>query len=146
VKGRILLVDDEQDICDLLSSLLRSAGAEMDCALDEAEAAEKLAGRLYDVVLTDLNLGAGSGLRICDLVNRMQPGVPTIVVTGYGSLDAAVGAIRAGAYDFIAKPIDAAMVMVAVERALEHRRVHVMLRDLEGRLRERSAPGELVGE
>lgn len=146
MKGRILLVDDEQDICDLLSSLLSSAGAEMDCALDEAEAAEKLAGRLYDVVLTDLNLGAGSGLRICDLVNRMQPGVPTIVVTGYGSLDAAVGAIRAGAYDFIAKPIDAAMVMVAVERALEHRRVHVMLRDLEGRLRERNAPGELVGE
>ncbi len=69
-----------------------------------------------------------------------------IVVTGYGSLDAAVGAIRAGAYDFITKPIDPAMVVVAVERALEHRRVRVQLRELQDRLRERDAPGELIGE
>jgi len=146
MKGRILLVDDEQDVCELLSTLLKEAGAEVDCALDEAEAAELLAGRLYDTVLTDLNLGAGSGLAICDLVSRMQPGVPAIVVTGYGSLDAAVGAIRAGAYDFIAKPIDASMVLVAVERALEHRRVRVQLRELEHRLRGREGPGQIVGE
>jgi two-component system, NtrC family, response regulator HydG len=146
VNGRILLVDDEQDVCDLLSGLLRSEGAEVDSALDEVEAAEHLSGRLYDVVLTDLQLGFGSGLAICDLVGRMQPGVPVIVVTGHGSLDAAVGAIRAGAYDFITKPIDTAMVVVAVERAIQYRRVHVQLRELEGRLREQAAPGKLVGE
>lgn len=146
MKGRILLVDDEQDVCELLSTLLRGEGAEVDCALDEAEAAERLAGPLYDVVLTDLNLGLGSGLQICDLVSRIQPGVPVIVVTGYGSFDAAIGAIRAGAYDFITKPIDAGMVTVAVARALEYRRVHVQLGELEDRLRKRDAPGQLVGE
>src|SRR5690606_26626332 len=146
VKGRILLVDDEQDMCDLLASLLKAEGAEVDTALDEAEAAEKLAGRLYDVVLTDLDLGAGSGLQVCDLVSRMQPGVPVIVVTGFGSMDAAIGAIRAGAYDFITKPIEAPVVLVAVERALEHRRVRVQLGELEDRLKKRDAPGELVGE
>src|SRR6188768_3402526 len=146
VKGRILLVDDEQDVCELLSSLLKAEGAEVDCALDEAEAAELLGGGLYDTVLTDLNLGAGDGLNICNLVSRMQPGVPVIVVTGYGSFDAAINAIRAGAYDFITKPIDAAMVVVAVERALEHRRVRVQLSELEGQLRKGGAPGQLVGQ
>lgn len=146
VRGRILLVDDEQDVCELLTGLLHGAGAEVDCALDEAEAAERLAGHLYDVVLTDLNLGFSSGLGICDLVSRMQPGVPVIVVTGYGSMDTAIGAIRAGAYDFITKPIEPAVVLLAVERALEHRRVHVQLRELEDRLREREAPGQLVGQ
>src|SRR5688572_31828637 len=131
VKGRILLVDDEQDVCELLSSLLRKEGAEVDFALDEPEAAELLSKRLYDVVLTDLNLGVGSGLGMCDLVSRVQPGVPVLVVTGYGSLDTAIGAIRAGAYDFITKPIDAQMVLVAVERALEHRRLHLQLLALE---------------
>lgn len=146
MKGRILLVDDEQDVCELLSSLLKAEGAEVDSALDEAEAAEFLAGGLYDVVLTDLNLGAADGLNICNLVSRMQPGVPVIVVTGYGSFDAAIGAIRAGAYDFITKPIDAPLVLVAVERAMEHRRVRVQLSELEGRLRKGGAPGQLVGE
>jgi len=146
VNGRILLVDDEQDVCELLASLLQGAGAEVDCALDEPEAAERLGERLYDAVLTDLKLGASNGLRICDLVSRMQPGVPVIVVTGHGNLDTAIGAIRAGAYDFITKPIDSAMVLVAVERALEHRRVRVQLVELEGRLSARDAPGQLVGE
>jgi DNA-binding NtrC family response regulator len=146
VNGRILLVDDEQDVCELLASLLEGAGAEVDCAQDEAEATERLSERLYDVVLTDLRLGASSGLGICDLVRRMQPGVPVIVVTGHGNLDTAIGAIRAGAYDFVTKPIDPPIVLVAVERALEHRRVRVHLAELEGRLRARDAPGELVGE
>jgi len=146
VKGRILLVDDEQDVLDLLSSLLRGAGADVECAVDESEAGAKLAEALYDVVLTDLNLGASSGLAICDLVSRVQPGVPVIVVTGHGSLETAVSAIRAGAYDFITKPFDPPMVLVSLERALEHRRVRVLLSELEGRLRTREAPGELVGE
>lgn len=146
MKGRILLVDDEQDVLDLLSSLLRGAGADVECAVDESEAGAKLAEALYDVVLTDLNLGASSGLAICDLVSRVQPGVPVIVVTGHGSLETAVSAIRAGAYDFITKPFDPPMVLVSLERALEHRRVRVLLSELEGRLRTREAPGELVGE
>ena len=146
MNGRILLVDDEQDVCELLSALLKGEGAEVDFVLDEIEAQEKLSERVYDVVVTDLNLGAGSGLGVCDLVARRQPGVPVIVVTGHGSLDTAVGAIRAGAYDFITKPIDARVVVLAVERALEHRRIRVTLRELETRLQERDAPGELVGE
>lgn len=146
VKGRILLVDDEQDVLDLLSSLLTREGAEVDSAIDEAEAAGKLAEALYDVVLTDLNLGARSGLDICALVSRVQPGVPVMVVTGHGSFEAAINAIRAGAYDFITKPFEPPMVLVAIERALEHRRVRVQLGELEGRLRTREAPGELVGE
>jgi two-component system, NtrC family, response regulator HydG len=107
VKGRILLVDDEQDVCELLADLLKGEGADVDFSLDEAEAQGQLSERVYDVVLTDLDLGASSGLGICELVGRQQPGVPVIVVTGHGSLDTAVGAIRAGAYDFITKPIDA---------------------------------------
>lgn len=146
MNGRILLVDDEQEICDLLEAILKAEGASVDSALDQAEAAERLEQGLFDVVLTDLNLGESSGLDICNLVSRMQPGVPVIVVTGQNSLEAAVGAIRAGAYDFVTKPIDKNMVLVAVERALEHRRVRVQLRELEGILKERTTPGQLVGE
>jgi two-component system, NtrC family, response regulator AtoC len=145
MSGKILLVDDEPDVCELLGGILRSLGYSVTATFDEAEAAEKLAGNLFDVVLTDLNLGASSGLDICKLVAKMQPGVPVIVVTGQGSLSAAISAIRAGAYDFITKPIDKELVTVAVQRALEHRQVRVQLKELEGILREKSVPGSLVG-
>ncbi len=73
-------------------------------------------------MITDLNLQGASGLELCERIVRARPEVPVLVITGHGSLDAAVAAIRAGAYDFITKPFDLDVLDNAIARAVRHRR------------------------
>lgn len=142
----VLFVDDDVDMCELITELLGAQGAKVTTASDLAEATNLLEGAGFDVVITDLELGNASGLDVCERVRSTQPDVPVIVLTGHGSMAAAVDAIRAGAYDFITKPVDAAALTLAVERAAEHRRMHVEVRQLRDRLEATENPGELVGQ
>lgn len=144
-KDRILLVEDDLDARDLLAELLRSEGSAVDEASDFSSAQRFLSEATYDLVLTDLELGDRSGLEVCDSAHKGQPGVPVIVVTGHGSLTVAIDAIRAGAYDFITKPVDAQLLGVAVRRALEHRQAQVQLKELKDCLSAAEAPGRLIG-
>jgi two-component system response regulator HydG len=74
-----------------------------------------------DVVVTDLNMRGVNGLELCERIARSRPDVPVIVLTAFGSLDVAIAAIRAGAYDFINKPVEIEVLAIAVERAARHR-------------------------
>ncbi|HSC86618.1 MAG TPA: sigma-54 dependent transcriptional regulator [Polyangiaceae bacterium] len=142
----ILIVDDDIDTCELVQELLASRAGKVAGATSVDEAIRALDAHEFDVVLTDLDMGKESGLAVCEHLRKTQPEIPAIVLTGHGSLAAATDAIRAGAYDFITKPIDASVLMVAVERALEHRRVHAELRELKVQLEREQRPGELVGQ
>ncbi|MBX3471282.1 MAG: sigma-54-dependent Fis family transcriptional regulator [Planctomycetes bacterium] len=120
---RLLLVDDDPGLREVLRADLTDRGYEV---LARARAAEGLAtleaGAPIDVVITDLNLPGESGLDLCARSARARPEVPVLVITGHGSLEAAVGAIRAGAYDFITKPFDLDVLDVAIARAVRQRR------------------------
>ncbi|MCO5165947.1 MAG: sigma-54 dependent transcriptional regulator [Planctomycetes bacterium] len=120
---RLLLVDDDPGLREVLRVDLTDRGYEV---LARARADEGLAtleaGPPIDVVITDLNLPGESGLDLCARSARARPDVPVLVITGHGSLDAAVAAIRAGAYDFITKPFDLDVLEVAIARAVRQRR------------------------
>ena len=118
---RVLAVDDEQETCDLLKmSLEREGFAVTTCT--SAEAALELVGAVdFDLVITDLSMPEMGGLELCERVLGTRPNVPVVVITGQGSLETAIGAMRVGAYDFITKPVDPKLLAVAATRAIRHK-------------------------
>ena len=118
---RILLVEDDQSLSSMVSLDLRRRGFAVECVKSGAQALRKLADGLFDAVVTDLKLGDTDGLKVLEAARRAQPDAEVIVITGFGSVDAAVAAMKAGAYDFLTKPIEAEELAVIIGKALEHR-------------------------
>src|SRR5215470_12252067 len=104
MRGRVFIVDDDQDMCRMLESALGRKGFEVATRQSAAEAFEQIEAEDFDVVVTDLNMKGMTGLELCERVAQNRPDVPVVVITAFGSLETAVAAIRAGAYDFITKP------------------------------------------
>src|SRR5262245_11183279 len=103
--GRVLVVDDEQSMCDLVAEGRGSRDYQVVSKLRGADALEALERSDFDVVLTDLHLEGVSGLELCERVLAQRSDTCVVVMTAFGSLEGAIGAIRAGAYDFVTKPV-----------------------------------------
>jgi two-component system, NtrC family, response regulator HydG len=138
MKGQVLVVDDEQETCDLLEMALVRHGFKVTTSSNAQRALELVAAQDFDVVLTDLSMPEMSGLDLCERVLGTRPNMPVVVITGQGSLETAIGAIRVGAYDFITKPVDPKLLFLSVSRAIQHRR----LQDEVKRLRQAVESGE----
>lgn len=132
MKGQILVVDDEQETCDLLEMSLLRHGFRVTTSTNAQRALDLVATEDFEVVLTDLSMPEMNGLDLCERVLGTRPNMPVLVITGQGSLETAIGAIRVGAYDFITKPVDPKLLLLSVSRAVQHRH----LQDEVMRLRE----------
>ena len=143
--GTVLIVDDEPMLLRSLRRTLEGEGYRTWLA-ETAEAVEpRLVEADPDVVLLDLGLGEDSGQALLERLKRERPEVEVIVITGNASIESAVGCIRGGAFDYLAKPFDEHRVRTTVRRAIERRRLVRRNRELEEKLRERRAPPELIG-
>lgn len=143
----VLCVDDDQDQCDLLEASLSRMGYACTTTTSPMEALDILSRQPFHVVVTDLGMREMDGLVLCERMVGTQPGVPVIVLTGQGSLEAAVGAIRAGAYDFLVKPVDTKLLALSVARASAHHRLKQEVERLREVVGEPGATkGLLVGE
>ncbi len=133
-------------MCELVEAGIGPLGYEVAWELTAQGALEHLARADFDVVLTDLNLRGKSGLELCSEVHNLRPDVPVIVITAFGSLATAVDAIRSGAYDFVAKPIEMPALELVLGRAVRHRKLTTEVRAL--RRTARNAPDNLglIGE
>ncbi len=120
-RKEILVVDDEQETCDLLQMVLEREGFGVVTSTSAQAALELVGTRDFELVLTDLSMPEMGGLELCERVLGTRPNVPVVVITGQGSLEAAIGAIRVGAFDFITKPVDPKILVVAVSRAVQHK-------------------------
>ena len=105
-KPRALVVDDEPDIRDLLSITLSRMQIDVQTAADYASAIRSLGPERFDLVLTDMRLPDGDGLDLVEWIQQNRPGVPVAVITAHGNVEAAVRALKLGAFDFISKPLD----------------------------------------
>ncbi|MEZ4403444.1 MAG: sigma-54 dependent transcriptional regulator [Kofleriaceae bacterium] len=142
---RILIVDDDPEMVTLLARGLERRGYQTVAAASVEAALACLDEDDVTVVLTDLNLGGRSGLDLTQRLVANRPGLPVIVLTGFGNLDAAIGAIRAGAFDFLAKPVDLDVVSVALERAVRHRHLTDELVRLRRQVATAARDPELLG-
>jgi two-component system response regulator HydG len=117
----VLLVDDDASLADTLAIGLGRRGLEVAAHTSAAEALVALEATDFDVVVTDLNMRGVGGLELCRRVVANRPDIPVVVLTAFGNLERAIDAIRAGAYDFINKPVELDVLAIAVERAAAHR-------------------------
>jgi two-component system response regulator HydG len=120
VNGSVLVVDDDIDTAQLLRDGLRRRGLSVNSVHSARECLGRLATEPVDVVVTDIYMSDMTGLQLCEQIRQRYPDVLPIVITGQSTLDNAIGAIRAGAYDFILKPVKLDTLAIAVGRALGH--------------------------
>jgi DNA-binding NtrC family response regulator len=134
-KGRILIVDDEVNARTALVELLRDEGYSVESAADGFKALGKIDDFAPDLILTDLKMPGMDGVDLLKRVRARAVEVPVVVMTAFGAVETAVGAMRAGARDYLTKPINMAELTLVIAREIEHRR----LREETGLLRERLA-------
>lgn len=118
-RQRVLVVDDERDIRELLTITLGRMDLDVDAAANESEARHLLDGQRYDLCFTDMRLPDGSGQDLVELIGERYPDTPVAMITAYGSIDAAVDALKAGAFDFVSKPVDIQLLRRLVQTALQ---------------------------
>jgi two-component system response regulator HydG len=142
MKGRSLIVDDDKSMCDMLAVGLAKRGYEPMCVTSGAEALELLSTQEFDVVVTDVNMRGVSGIELCQRAVANRPDVPVIVITAFGSMETAIAAMRAGAYDFIPKPVDMDALEFALDRGISAHRLRTEVK----RLREVVAAAQRCGD
>ena len=114
-----LVVDDERDIRELLVLTLGRMGLRISTAANLAEARELLGSNSFDLCLTDMRLPDGNGIELVTEIARDHPRTPVAMITAFGSMDLAVEALKAGAFDFVSKPVDIGVLRGMVKHALE---------------------------
>ncbi len=114
-----LVVDDERDIRELLVLTLGRMGLRVDTAADLNSARAQLAQGEYDLCLTDMRLPDGSGQELIEHIAQKYPDIPVAMITAFGNVEAAVNALKAGAFDFVTKPVDLAVLRRLVQHALD---------------------------
>lgn len=127
--SKIIIVDDEKRMCDSLAALLTGEGHDVIGFQHSPDAVKAVRAQKVDLVITDIRMPVMDGLEILRAVKEIDDGIPVILLTGYASLDSALGAISQGAYDYLLKPIDFNRLEISVNRALESRHAEL------GRLR-----------
>lgn len=131
MKGRVLVVDDDQEMCKLIETDLSRRGVDVTWYEAAEPAFEALKTGEFDVVLTDLNMPGMDGIDLCHRIATNRPDIPVVVITAFGSLETAVAAIRAGAHDFVTKPVEMDMLALTIDRALKHRALQEQVKVLE---------------
>lgn len=114
----ILTVDDDRNICKVLKGLIEKNDFEALTANDVDSAMRIIEGHDLDLILTDLKMPGKSGMDLLELIKNRKPSIPVIMITAYGNIEAAVAAIKRGAYDFITKPFDEDELLDAIKKAL----------------------------
>ncbi|MDX2086926.1 MAG: sigma-54 dependent transcriptional regulator [Kofleriaceae bacterium] len=141
----VFVIDDEREMVDLLALGLKKRGFSIHTFTSGADAVAAISTHDVDVVITDLNMKGMTGLEVCQRVALDRPDIPVLVLTAFGSFETAVGAIRAGAYDFVTKPIEIEALAIAVRRAAEHRALRGELKRLHEVVANTRGRGDLIG-
>ena len=116
---RALIIDDEPDIRELLEITLGRMKLETVTAADQREALARLGEQTFDLCLTDMQLPDGNGLEIVQHINLHYPDLPVAMITAFGSMDTAIAALKAGAFDYLQKPIDLEQLRSLIDSALK---------------------------
>jgi two-component system response regulator HydG len=142
---KILVVDDQRNMRTTLAIMLREAGYEVDEAGDGKQGMELGATGAYDLVITDLRMGAVSGIEVLGAVKKSFANTEVIVMTAYGTVESAVEAMRLGAHDYLQKPFTEQELLMRVERALTKRRLHGEVQLLTSEFKERYKFENIIG-
>ncbi len=122
-KPRILVVDDEPYIRQILADFLTIEGFDVRVAADGLDAQQQLAHAPFDVVLTDLKMPNVTGIELLRRVTVAYPATLTVIMTGFGTVETAIDAMKEGAYDYVLKPFKTDEIITVIRRAMQQRRL-----------------------
>jgi len=142
--GRILVVDDDKNLVDLIQMRLETAGYDVATALHEEDAIEKVKEQLFDLAIVDLQLVNTDGISLMEDLHRIIPEMPVIILTAYGSIESAVEAIKRGAYSYVTKPFEHQELLLQIQKAVENRRLTSEIERLKDLLSERYSFSNVV--
>src|ERR1700710_2122064 len=145
-RGRILVIDDEIDIRESLETLLEMEGYEIDLAQNGMEGERRLEQRAYDLVLLDLMMPEKSGMEVLRDVRERDRHTPIFMITAFGTVEAAVQAVKLGANDYLAKPWDNDKLLIEIERVIAGQRLIDENTQLKIALKQRYSFPNIVGK
>ncbi len=145
IRGSLLLVDDDRQVLESMADWLRQQGYQLDVAGSYAAAVAAIDKKTYDLVLADIRLGDGDGFELLAHCRRKHPNLMVILITGYGTPETAVEAIRAGAFDLLTKPLIDDELEMAIQRAFKQRGVIEENKNLKAQLDLRFGLENVVG-
>lgn len=144
-RGSLLVVDDDRHISEAMADYLRGLGHRTETALTCQDALDRIAEYKFDVVICDVNLPDRDGFHLLETVARTRPEVCVILLTGYGTIESAVEAIRMGAFDYLTKPVIDDELNFSIQRALGQRQIVEENRRLKQQLDERFGISNIIG-
>ncbi len=145
-KGSVLVVDDELDIREGLELLLTSEGYTVELAQNGTEGIQKMDARRYDLVLLDLMMPDRSGMEVLETVRQRDRDTPIFMITAYGSVEAAVNALKLGANDYFSKPWDNEKLIIEIDRMIARRRLEHENTHLKRALKQRYSFPNIIGK
>lgn len=146
MKGNVIVIEDDQEMCNLLEVALHRREFSVTTYTSGKEGLDAVDLQSTDVVLADINLPDMNGLDICKTIVTNLPDIPVIVMTAFGNMDTAIAAIRAGAYDFVTKPLDMDILSVSLERAIRYRKLQETVKYLSEAVKKPQQFDDLLGE
>jgi len=135
--GKILVVDDDSNLLEVLRMRLESANYQVVTALRGEDAIEEVKQQLFDLSIVDLQLGSTDGISLMKEFHQINPDIPVIILTAFGSIESAVEAMKQGACSYLTKPFDPRELLLQIEKALESRRLFSEIKRLKGLLEEK---------
>ncbi len=144
--GSLLLVDDDRHLLESMADWLREQGLAVDTSSGYSDALEKLRNKSYEMLLVDVRLQDGDGFDLLEQVRRNYPDSHVVLMTGYGDADAAVEALRAGAADYLTKPLIDDELLMTIERAFAQRQVIEENVQLRKELDKQNGLGNVIGQ
>jgi two-component system response regulator GlrR len=120
--GRILVVDDDSNLLEIIKMRLESADYEVVTILEEEDALKAVKEQTFDMSIIDLQLAERNGISVMEDVHKIIPDIPVIILTAYGSIESAVEAMQKGAYSYLTKPFDSVELLFQIKKALESSR------------------------
>jgi two-component system nitrogen regulation response regulator GlnG len=155
--ARILVVDDEKDICDILFRVLERGGFSPCIAHDGDTALHMIRTGMPDLLISDVKMSGMDGMELLRRAKELNPNLPVLMITGWGGIDGAVRAIKAGAFDYLAKPIKALELLDKIKSALDtfpqkttypqpESSLPPLLRELQARMGPSDAVGRIISE
>src|SRR5215475_4704483 len=145
-RGKVLVIDDEHDIREGLELLLTSEGYTVELAQNGTEGLHKLETRSYDMVLLDLMMPDRSGMDVLQEVRQKDRETPIFMITAYGSVEAAVKALKLGANDYFSKPWDNEKLIIEIDRMIDRRRLEYENTHLKRALKQRYSFPNIIGK
>jgi DNA-binding NtrC family response regulator len=141
--AKILVIDDEKPIRNTLQEILEYEDHKVEIAADGFEGLEKAKENKYDIILCDIKMPNMDGIEVLEKLEEFSPDVPVIMISGHGSVETAVEALKKGAYDFIEKPLELNRLLVTIRNALERKDLVVETKKLKRKV---SKTYDMVGE